>query len=134
MALDPVRRKKKRGCRMVISLVKPSHPPLEMLFGRLKGVRKSLRGWVGCCPAHDDREPSLSIGLGDEGHILLNCFAGCSLDRIVEALGITVADLFPNPPSSSGSGAEHLQRNILSLVDLAQEKILPWQYLCNLGV
>src|ERR1700736_6716771 len=107
--------KKKRGCRMVISVVKQQQSPLEMLFGRLNGVRKSLRGWVACCPAHDDREPSLSIGLGDEGQILLTCFAGCSLDHIVEALGISVADLFPDTPSSSGSQSEHLRRNTLTL-------------------
>src|SRR5438128_640279 len=119
---------------MVISLLKQPHPSLEALLARLKGVRKSLRGWVACCPAHDDRKPSLAIALADEGHILLNCLAGCSLDRIVEALDITVADLFPDAPTPSWSPAKHLQHNTLSLVDLALDKMLPWQYLFNLGV
>ncbi len=39
-------------------------PQLERVLGRLSGVRKSLKGWTACCPAHDDRTPSLSIGLG----------------------------------------------------------------------
>jgi hypothetical protein len=48
---------------------------------------------MACCPAHDDRSPSLSIGYGENG-ILLNCFAGCSLSEIAEALGIRIRDLF----------------------------------------
>jgi hypothetical protein len=119
---------------MVISLIKESHPPLETVLARLKGVRKSLRGWLACCPAHNDREPSLSIGLGDDGHILLKCFAGCTLDRIVEAMELTVSDLFPDAPSSSDSHAKQTSSNSLSLVDLAQDKMLPWQYLFNLGI
>ena len=87
---------------MVLSPVQVPDSPVETVLACLKGVRKSLRGWVACCPAHYDREPSLSIGLGEEGQILLNCFAGCSLDRIVEAMDITVAELFPNAPSASG--------------------------------
>jgi hypothetical protein len=94
---------------------------METVLARLKGVRKSIRGWVACCPAHDDREPSLSIGLGDEGHVLLKCFAGCTLDSIVEAMELTVSDLFPDAPSSSDSQAKQTSRNSLSLVDLAQD-------------
>jgi hypothetical protein len=77
---------------MVLTPVQLSDAPVERVLARLKGVRKSLHGWVACCPAHRDREPSLSIGLGDEGQVLLTCFAGCSLDQIVEAMGITLAD------------------------------------------
>src|SRR5579864_7066127 len=107
---------------------------IETVLARLKGVRTSLRGWVACCPAHRDREPSLSIGLGDEGQVLLNCFAGCTLDKIVEAMGITVTELFPNAPSTSDSQPEQTQRNVLTLVDLALDKLLPWKYLLHLGV
>src|SRR6266849_7689707 len=107
---------------MVISLMQQPHPSLETVMSHLKGVRKSLRGWVACCPAHGDREPSLSIGLGDEGQVLLKCFAGCSLDCIVEAMGITVTDLFPT--SLSSPRTQETQRNALSLVDLAQDKLL----------
>src|SRR5258708_7864346 len=106
---------------MVLSPVPLPDAPVESILARLKGVRTSLHGWVACCPAHCDREPSLSIGLGDEGQILLNCFAGCTLDRIVEAMGITLADLFPNAASASGSQPEQTQRNVLSLVDLASD-------------
>jgi AAA domain len=119
---------------MVLSPVQIPDAPVETVLARLKGVRTSLRGWVACCPAHHDREPSLSIGLGDEGQILLNCFAGCSLDRIVEAMGITLAELFPNAPSASESQPEQTQRDVLSLVDLAADKLLHWKYLLHLGI
>ena len=32
-------------------------------------------GWQALCPAHDDHDPSLSIDMGDDGRILLHCFA-----------------------------------------------------------
>lgn len=39
------------------------------------------------CPAHDNRRtPALSIGTGNDGKLLINCFAGCSFFEIREAL------------------------------------------------
>src|SRR6516225_5908280 len=119
---------------MVLSPVRVADAPLESVLSRLRGVRRSQHGWLACCPAHHDGEPSLSIGLGDEGHILLKCFAGCSLERIVEAMGISVVELFPNASSASAMQPEHMQRKQLDLVDLAHEKQLPWKYLFHLGV
>lgn len=49
-----------------------------------------------CCPAHDDRTPSLSIGLSS-GAILFHCFAGCSSDEVMAGFkrhGIQPRDLF----------------------------------------
>ena len=119
---------------MVLSPAQIHDAPVERVLARLKGVRKALHGWVACCPAHRDREPSLSIGLGDEGQVLLTCFAGCSLDSIVEAMGISLADLFPKAASAPDSQPEQTQRNVLTLVDLASDKLLHWKYLLHLGV
>ena len=47
------------------------------------------------CPAHEDREPSLSISTGDDERVLLNCHAGCTAEEIAGALGLTMRDLFP---------------------------------------
>jgi len=120
---------------MVMSPAEPSSPALDNVLAHLKGVRPSLRGWTACCPAHADREPSLSIGLGEHGQVLLKCFAGCSLERITEAMGLTLTDLFPD----GGSAAERASLNDghhspLTLLDLALEKQLPWQFLFHLGV
>jgi putative DNA primase/helicase len=51
-----------------------------------KRQRKSNGGWVVCCLAHPDRSPSLSIDDGDDGRVLLRCFAGCDQQRIIDAL------------------------------------------------
>jgi hypothetical protein len=51
-----------------------------------KRQRKSKGGWVVCCPAHPDRSPSLSIDDGEDGRVLLRCFAGCPQDQIITAL------------------------------------------------
>ena len=66
---------------------------VEDLLPRLDAVRLSSRGFVACCPAHDDRHPSLSISAGQRG-ILVKCWAGCSLMAICESLGIEQRDLF----------------------------------------
>ena len=45
------------------------------------------------CPAHDDRNPSLSV-TSIEGSVLLHCFAGCDYTDVLAALGLTAADLY----------------------------------------
>ena len=53
--------------------------------------------WSACCPAHDDRHASLSISW-DQDKVLLHCHAGCGTAAIVQALGLTMADLFVASP------------------------------------
>jgi len=69
----------------------------ERVLARLEGVHRARRGWAARCPAHEDRTPSLSISLGDQGQVLLYCFAGCALARILDCLRLTVRDLYPEP-------------------------------------
>jgi hypothetical protein len=82
--------------------VPPYSNPIATLLERLDGAgakpRKSGRGWLCRCPAHEDRSASLSVAEGDDGRALLRCFAGCSAAAVVEALGITLADLFEQKP------------------------------------
>lgn len=49
--------------------------------------------YVTCCPAHNDKNPSLSIKF-DNGKILLKCFAGCSVDDILHSLNLEKSDLY----------------------------------------
>lgn len=49
-------------------------------------ARRSGDGYIACCPAHNDRNPSLSISEGDDGRPLVHCFAGCPQDAVIEAL------------------------------------------------
>lgn len=71
--------------------------PVHAVLDRLGGVRRAGRGWVACCPAHDDRSPSLAIGLGDNDTVLLHCFAGCAAVDVVSSIGLTLSDLFTRP-------------------------------------
>lgn len=69
---------------------------VDTLLSRLVRFKRTRPNtWVACCPAHDDRGPSLSIRETSDGRILLHCFAGCSAGAILEALGLDMADLFP---------------------------------------
>lgn len=70
---------------------------LEKVLSRLDKVKTTGRNkWMACCPAHDDRNPSLGIGEGNDGRVLLNCWAGCTAAEIVEAIDLELRDLFPD--------------------------------------
>lgn len=80
-------------------------PPLDkanQLERRARTIVESLQGtWsrgkgMCCCPAHDDRTPSLSVTLGRKA-ILFHCFAGCLNEDVIAALdrqGVRSRDLF----------------------------------------
>ena len=55
--------------------------------------------YLGLCPAHEDRNPSLSLTLADN-KILLNCHAGCSFDGIVSAVGMNQSQFFVHSDNS----------------------------------
>lgn len=68
------------------------------LLANLKQVKKTGRdSWKACCPAHDDRSPSMAVKVARSGAILLHCFAGCSVPEIMDAIGMDMGDLFPEP-------------------------------------
>lgn len=57
------------------------------------GGRKAGRGWSARCPAHDDRNPSLSLRDSASGVVCVKCFAGCPKNEIIgslKALGLWV--------------------------------------------
>ena len=54
---------------------------------RLESVRPCVGGYIAHCPAHHDRCPSLSIREGEDGRLLLHCFAGCTWKSILAAIG-----------------------------------------------
>lgn len=71
----------------------------DALLERLRRVRSTGTGrWLACCPAHEDRTPSLSIRELDDGRILLHCFAGCAVGDVVAAVGLELHDLYPDRP------------------------------------
>ncbi len=82
---------------------------LDELLLALQGVQRSGANYKARCPAHDDRTASLSVTRGDSGKILLKCFAGCSYNDIITALGFSTAQLFPPKDESPQQfGKKHL--------------------------
>lgn len=82
---------------------------LLRIIERLNDVTRSgTDKWKACCPAHDDKQASLSIGIGAGDKVLLHCFAGCTLDAICAALSITPQDLYP-PKGTDYSSAPREQ-------------------------
>jgi len=71
---------------------------LSNVLNRLHKVRRSGEGWVAACPCRaDDQNPSLTVGEGEAGRVLVNCHRGdgCSTEEICRALGLELVDLFP---------------------------------------
>jgi 5S rRNA maturation endonuclease (ribonuclease M5) len=75
------------------------------LIDALKAAGKTVKAngqdsYMAQCPAHDDGRPSLSVRKV-AGQVLTYCFAGCTAESIVQALGMTMADLYDNPKGKS---------------------------------
>ena len=73
--------------------------PLRTVWDALDRTGSGPRGpehkFIARCPAHDDRNASLSISQGEDGRALIHCHAGCDPERILGALGLGWPDLFP---------------------------------------
>jgi DNA primase len=76
--------------------------PLDRVLERLENVRQQNGYFVATCPAHQDRDPSLSVKEGDDGRVLINCFAGCAFDDVVAAIDLETKDLFDNGERGRG--------------------------------
>lgn len=68
---------------------------LDEIVSRFNNVKKKGGGkrYEACCPAHDDKTPSLSIYVNGDW-VNLHCFTGCSEEQILNAVGLKKADLF----------------------------------------
>ena len=85
----------------------------EALIDRLDAVKKTGPGkYLSRCPAHDDRSPSLAIKEGDDGRVLIHCFAGCATEDVLSAIGMTFSDVMPER-----IGAEHSYKPIRNRVN-----------------
>lgn len=69
---------------------------VDNLLSHLDKVKRTGKGkWIACCPAHDDKGPSLTIRELDDERVLVHCFAGCSVHEVLGAIGLDMAALFP---------------------------------------
>jgi hypothetical protein len=72
-------------------------PAFDRMLSALEGagsrVTGSGRQRKAQCPAHDDRDPSLSVTDGND-RVLIRCHKGCDTDDVLAALGLASRDLF----------------------------------------
>ncbi|NQU26014.1 MAG: hypothetical protein HQ567_32405 [Candidatus Nealsonbacteria bacterium] len=87
--------------------------PVELMLSRIPDAKRSGKGFVARCPAHDDRRPSLSINEGDDGRALLHCHAGCTVEAICKALGLRVADLMPHGSVDTDTNRSHPKKTAI---------------------
>ncbi|MFK0289518.1 toprim domain-containing protein [Streptomyces sp. NPDC090442] len=64
------------------------------VLARFADVREEPDGYVGVCPAHRDRHPSLRITRDDTHRVLLKCRAGCDTGDVITAARLSWSDLF----------------------------------------
>jgi hypothetical protein len=109
--------------------------PVRQLLERLKRVESRNGSYIALCPAHDDTEPSLNLSEGEDGRALIKCFAGCTPERITDALGLQLNDLFEHhKPSSSPARPPTRQHTPCTLQAYAEAKALPAEFLERLGL
>ena len=88
---------------MLVGLA-PEPVSAENFASRFERVHRVGPGkYMACCPAHDDKTPSLSISDGDKG-VLLYCHAGCSTDSILSVISLKPSDLFYEKFKPNGNG------------------------------
>jgi putative DNA primase/helicase len=117
---------------------------VERVLARLGQAKpRPSGGWSAKCPAHDGQgDTSLSIEASDDGKALVHCFAGCTFEQIVAALGLSEADLFarrnggeeggrPIPPNNSATAQQSAG---CTLAQYAEAKQLPVAFLRGLGL
>ena len=103
----------------------------EILVSRLDGVRVMGHDkWMAKCPAHEDRSPSLSVSVADK--VLIHCFAGCHAGDVLEAVGLTFADLFDDPGYQAALGLGR-RRKPKPAFDLEHERGILEQYKAELA-
>lgn len=95
---------------------------VHAMLNRLDKVKENGPGrWLACCPAHQDRSPSLAIRETSDGTILMKCFAGCPTGDVLAAIGLELKDLFPERDNDAYStskrpGERWVPRDVLAAV------------------
>lgn len=98
---------------------------IEPLLERLTKVKRSGSGYVALCPAHDDKEASLSLTEAADGKVLLNCHAGCSAGDVVAKVGLELADLFPKNDEPRQVATEYPYHDVDGAILYVVERLVP---------
>src|SRR5438477_391729 len=118
---------------------------VQQVLDLLDEVKPCGLGWSALCPDHADKNASLSVGVGDDGRVLLHCHAGCETKAILAEMGLAWRDLFPTrtqphreggerhakSPATAQQGAESTG---CTLREYSQTKRLKRSFLRKLGI
>ncbi|MEQ9453829.1 MAG: DUF3987 domain-containing protein [Phycisphaeraceae bacterium] len=117
--------------------MKPLEKVLEALNQHNCRPKRSGKGYKAHCPAHNDKNPSLSITEGDDGKVLIKCHAGCKTEDVVAELGLQMSDLyaaskFPDnkatPQNQKRRGFDSAEQAISSLEQQMGTVSQKWSY------
>ncbi|HSD42364.1 MAG TPA: hypothetical protein VLD36_10895 [Burkholderiales bacterium] len=93
----------------------------DAVLSRLDRVRRvGDDRWVAACPSHADKSPSLSIRELEDGRVLVHDFGGCSVEQVLSAIGMELADLYPKRPNTDRAPRERKpwsDRQLLEIID-----------------
>jgi hypothetical protein len=68
----------------------------DTLLSQLSRIKRTgVNRWIALCPAHSDKRPSLAVRELDDGRILIHCFAGCGVEKVLNAVGLEFDALYP---------------------------------------
>ena len=117
----------------------PRMTPIDVVLARLDNPKANGRDrWRSICPSCGGSNASaLSVGIGHDDAVLLQCFKGCDVAQVVGAMGLEMADLFPRV-EGSGRGRSPLKRRAMlsarQAIDLIEfECLLVWTAAANLA-
>ena len=70
----------------------------EQLLSRLDKVRGNGTKYRAKCPArdHSSGDNTLSLLFNSDGRILIHCHAGCEVNDVLESIGLSLSDLYPD--------------------------------------
>ena len=98
----------------------------SIILSKFNNVKKKGKGYIAICPAHPDKEASLSIWHDDrQGKTVLSCHAGCEIANILDAAGLKMSDLFDRslPEGDYDNRFERIYQYKDSNGDLLFEKV-----------
>lgn len=83
------------GLQIIVLYSKRLKMNIDALLEKLEKVRSSGQDrWMACCPAHEDRTPSLQITQAND-RVLIHCHAGCGGAEVLDAVGLDFSILYP---------------------------------------
>ena len=96
----------------------------EILSKFQKVYKSGTDQWQCLCPAHDDKSPSVGIKYTKDGRILIHCFSGCPTNEILDAVGISFDDLFPDKLENEYKPIKRAFNPYAVLISLSNEILL----------